>query len=348
MISSKEVFFKELIILNQTVFEEIKTTEDEVTKKALQNLKLLQHQVEQYKNLDEQNMKKYRTAYSRFILIQGLAEQISKDLASIAKKTSSQLKLAFNKFQKSLTKVRKLKPSKEKYRVSSLQDVIDQNTASYERREKLQKLTIEKEKFLGRKIWSIYDEPPRRPVENKYRCTLFDLTTCTKVNVEKASKEKASQAAKEVFKKIFILLVSPLMVMASSDTHHQAANELLDVANFEQVMEDAITIMMDMQLQSNPALLPYEKIFKDFITKHMGANSLREEIAALYVETFTEKELKEITTFYSTEAGKKALLKMPELMQRSGEIGQRRMEKNMNELESLIAEEAQRLAETME
>ena len=52
------------------------------------------------------------------------------------------------------------------------------------------------------------------------------------------------------------------------------------------------------------------------IKKEMSWNKIKGSIVSAYAETFTTDELKALTKFYSTPAGKKFIKKQPQLQQR--------------------------------
>ncbi|RJG49097.1 DUF2059 domain-containing protein [Motilimonas pumila] len=110
------------------------------------------------------------------------------------------------------------------------------------------------------------------------------------------------------------------------------AEKLLNTVGMEQAMEQSIATMLDLQMQQNPALAPYKETMLAFFEKHMSFDSLKPDLIALYIEMFTEQELKQINQFYSTEAGKKAIRVMPELMQKGAMIGAQRVQTHQGEL----------------
>jgi len=65
---------------------------------------------------------------------------------------------------------------------------------------------------------------------------------------------------------------------------------------------------------------------------------VKDEIVALYSETFTIAEIQQLTAFYSTPLGKKALKTMPELSAKGAALGQRRVMAHEQELLDLIRE----------
>ena len=121
------------------------------------------------------------------------------------------------------------------------------------------------------------------------------------------------------------------------------AETLLETSNTKYMMEQAVEQMLQLQLQQNPALTPYREIMMKFINKHMSYNSLKPELIELYAESFTAQELRDLTAFYQTPTGQKAIQKMPELMSKGGQIGAMRIQSNIPELQQMIKQEAERL-----
>ena len=64
---------------------------------------------------------------------------------------------------------------------------------------------------------------------------------------------------------------------------------------------------------------------------------LESEMVRLYMEAFSEKELREITAFYKTPVGRKAIATMPELMRQGAEIGMKRTQEHAEELQEMLA-----------
>ncbi len=129
---------------------------------------------------------------------------------------------------------------------------------------------------------------------------------------------------------IFALFASPLMLTAG-EAEQRAANELLDTARFEKVMDGSINAAVQMLKQMDPKMDNHEATVRKFYNEHI-AESFRKDVVDMYAEIFTEKELKDITAFHKTRTGQKALEMMPEIMQRSMQIAQTRLMQNMGEL----------------
>lgn len=128
-------------------------------------------------------------------------------------------------------------------------------------------------------------------------------------------------------------------VLADEASHRAAAEELLVQAGTKQAMNASIDTMLEAQIKANKAIAPMKQVMRDFLSKQLSFESLKEELIDLYVKEFSEEELKEITAFYRTPAGKKLVEKQPVLLQKGVELGIRRVQASSAELQQLIQAE---------
>ena len=148
------------------------------------------------------------------------------------------------------------------------------------------------------------------------------------------------------------LIFFPLVFMSSlffasawaNDESVVEAEKLLDKLGMEQIFDNSITQNLDFQIQQSPELLPYLGVMRKFLAKHMSYDSLKKEIVDLYSTTFSVQELRDISAFYSTDTGKKTLEKLPELARISNQLGNDRVQENINELQQML-EKAAKLVE---
>jgi hypothetical protein len=126
---------------------------------------------------------------------------------------------------------------------------------------------------------------------------------------------------------------------ADEKSHRAAAEEMLQAANTEQTMLTAIDQVLDVQLKTNPELEPVKNVMKKFFAKHFSYAALKDDLIKIHMEQFTETELKEIAAFYRTPTGKKAVERLPTLMQKGSELGMRRVQEHAAELKQMIDEE---------
>ena len=72
-------------------------------------------------------------------------------------------------------------------------------------------------------------------------------------------------------------------------------------------------------------------------------DNIRDPMMKIYMEEFTEEELREITRFYQTPVGQKVLEKMPVLMQKGVKVGMELAELHQERLQEDIAAVIERL-----
>ena len=125
-------------------------------------------------------------------------------------------------------------------------------------------------------------------------------------------------------------------------THYKAAEKMLTLMDMESVLRKTIDEMLKQQIAQNPGIAPFETVMRQFLMKHMSWDSLKADTIQIYMAEFTEKELEELNRFYETELGRKMVEKMPTLMGKGAELGAKRVQDNMGELQSAIAAEAQK------
>ncbi len=143
-----------------------------------------------------------------------------------------------------------------------------------------------------------------------------------------------------------------LVNVSASELAEDAANQeaiieaekLLSNIDMAEILEQSINQQLDFQIQQSPELLPYRGVMQAFLNKHMGYASLKDDIVNLYSTTFSVRELKDISAFYSTETGKKTLQKLPSLTRMSTQIGSERVQANLEELHQML-ENAAKLVE---
>ena len=136
------------------------------------------------------------------------------------------------------------------------------------------------------------------------------------------------------------LLLQPAVARADEASHRQSAENLLNLMGMEQLLAQSIDQMLDMQVKQNPQIAPFQSEMKSFLSKYMSWPSLKEDMVKIYMTEFTEPELKELTAFYNTPLGKKTVQKMPALMQKGAEMGQRRVQEHLPELQAAIQAKA--------
>jgi hypothetical protein len=134
----------------------------------------------------------------------------------------------------------------------------------------------------------------------------------------------------------FLCALTTLPAAADPAAHQEAARQLLAAVNMERMLSQSIEQMLELQIQQNPQLAPFRQTMLDFLDKYMSYESLEEDLVALYAEAFSEAELRDLVAFYETPTGQKTVQLMPTLMSRGAQIGAKRVQDNIGELQKAI------------
>ncbi len=129
---------------------------------------------------------------------------------------------------------------------------------------------------------------------------------------------------------------------APDSAHYKAAEQILTLMDTPNVLKQSIDQMVKLQVQQNPTIAPYEKVMRDFLGKYMSWDSMKADLIKLYMGEFTEAELGELNKFYQTPVGRKTVEKLPVLMSKGSEIGTKRVQEHMAELQTAIEAEAKK------
>lgn len=136
-------------------------------------------------------------------------------------------------------------------------------------------------------------------------------------------------------------IASALSLSASTDSHVAAANELLEIINPKESFEQAFMTTFEMSLdQMAKNGVPQDKVTQIRDAAAELARTVAEDpemtsrMASIYIEIFTEAEIKELLVFYKTPVGKKTIETMPEVFQKGATIGQELTEKHMADFQA--------------
>ena len=86
---------------------------------------------------------------------------------------------------------------------------------------------------------------------------------------------------------------------------------------------------------SCPALKPQVEAFGQQMSTMFNSYNdaaFRQDVARVYADVYTEKEMKEITNFMQSPTGRKMIAKQPELTQRIGALGQAKIKAHDTEI----------------
>ena len=124
----------------------------------------------------------------------------------------------------------------------------------------------------------------------------------------------------------FVTLSQPARAQDTSATHRDAVKQLMAVTHLREVTAQSMDDVVKSQMAQMPQLKPYESIMQTFLKEQMDWSALEPEFTRIYMEVFTEKELRDIIAIYQTPAGQMMLAKMPVLLVKTNEFTQRRLQ----------------------
>jgi hypothetical protein len=159
---------------------------------------------------------------------------------------------------------------------------------------------------------------------------------------------------KTLFNVIIILFfIFCSVAHADQATHRAAAEELLILTKTDQMMKPffkQMGLMMERQFdqmgvaeEARPILEKYRDKLIRLLEEQLGWDKMKDDFITIYVETYTEDEIRDISAFYKTPAGQKFIEKMPLLMQKSMEISQKKMPAMITKMQQITVEMAQEM-----
>jgi len=136
-----------------------------------------------------------------------------------------------------------------------------------------------------------------------------------------------------------LLCLFSASLFAMENAHRQQVETLFQLTQMEKKIEESVDSIVQLQIRQNPQLALHEKKLHEFFTKYIGWNALKNDIAEMYMNKFTEKELRDINAFYITPAGQKVINVLPELVQERNQLAMLRIQQNIDELQQTISAE---------
>jgi hypothetical protein len=139
---------------------------------------------------------------------------------------------------------------------------------------------------------------------------------------------------------LVMLLVSPLS-QADESTHKQEVEKLFKLTQMEKKINESVDSVLQLQLRQNPQLAQYKEQMHDFFAKYLGWGALKNDLTEMYMQTFSEDELKKMNDFYISPIGQKVINSLPQLVQQRNQLAMQRMQQNIGELQAIIGQPSQ-------
>lgn len=110
---------------------------------------------------------------------------------------------------------------------------------------------------------------------------------------------------------------------APTARHLEKTIVLLELMGAERLMMRGFSETMAMQLKASPQLVPFADVIEAWAKEVMKWENVREPLAQLYAEAFTEEEIDGLVTFYRSPLGQKLKETQPELAARGMAVGRK-------------------------
>jgi uncharacterized protein len=150
---------------------------------------------------------------------------------------------------------------------------------------------------------------------------------------------------------IALLVAAEWAACAQDDSRKALASELMTVLKVKENIERSLAMMNQMIVSQIQQLAPpgtsnaeqsemknrMSKVI-ELVAQELSWDKMKNEQIALYAETFTEPQLKDLVAFYKTPSGQAYIEKQPELMKRSMEITQKMLNQVIPKIQAMADE----------
>jgi hypothetical protein len=132
-------------------------------------------------------------------------------------------------------------------------------------------------------------------------------------------------------------MLLPGLAAADDKGHMEQVDILFKLTRMEQKIDESVQSVAQLQLRQNPELAAKSDQLMAFLEKHIGWNAVKADLYAMYMQTFTEDELKTINDFYITPTGQKVIVIVPQLVQERNRLAMQRLQENVGELQKIMS-----------
>ncbi|UZE95658.1 DUF2059 domain-containing protein [Alkalimarinus alittae] len=144
------------------------------------------------------------------------------------------------------------------------------------------------------------------------------------------------------------LMVSASLANADADRQRLLAEEMLEVSQASSVLDNmsaqvnamfSQTVQqMNLSEEKKAEAAKYQQRLNEIMEEELSWSKLKGQFVDVYVDVFSEEELKELVAFYKSPLGKKLIVKMPQLMQESMGLAQKQMQSIIPKIKQLSQE----------
>jgi len=153
--------------------------------------------------------------------------------------------------------------------------------------------------------------------------------------------------------KLKLIALTGIILLSSSSLKAQTTDQTLAPSRVEAAQQMLIALGIDKQfgtiitnqidVASNQVpddkKVAFKRVMNTFMNKYFTWDSLKDKMAAIYANEFTEDELRQITAFYNSPVGQKVGQKLPALTQKAMMVGQEAVAAHKDELQKMMKDE---------
>lgn len=128
------------------------------------------------------------------------------------------------------------------------------------------------------------------------------------------------------------LLWSP-MASGADRARRAQVEQLMDLLQIEEAATMAAVELIAQFVSSDPDWLIHEDILLNYAEEQVGWPVLEPAVAKIFLDLFTEQEVRDLLRFYRSSAGRKLMAVTPRITQRIGALVQSQFEEELGLLE---------------
>ena len=132
-------------------------------------------------------------------------------------------------------------------------------------------------------------------------------------------------------------LILPGLTAADEKGHVEQVEILFKLTRMKKKIDESVESVAQLQLRQNPAMEAKSNQLMAFLEKYIGWNAVKADLYEMYMQTFTEDELKTINDFYITPTGQKVIVIVPQLVQERNRLAMQRLQENVGELQRIMS-----------
>ena len=113
----------------------------------------------------------------------------------------------------------------------------------------------------------------------------------------------------------------------------------MELFNVPATTQLAVRAIVEQQAATNASVGAYPEAFRSFAAQYLSWDALKGPILEVYIEEFSEDDLKQLVAFFETPAGRKFVDRSPAIAENVGQRVEKIMADRQTELRRMIADQ---------